>query len=109
VRSLFALAGLLLLATGCGASQRSLIAAAVRSERPAARVSQIRIAHSDPRYATARAGSAFVFLDRSDRWRVVEIGADVQYPSCVQTPRAVVRELFGGWCFGARGALTRLR
>ncbi len=31
------------------------------------------------------------------------------YPSCVQTPRAVVLELFGGWCFGARGALKRLR
>ncbi len=72
-------------------------------------MSDIRIARSDPRFATALLDTTLVYLHRTDRWHVVDFGTGVVYASCLQTPRAVVMELFAGWCFGARGALTRLR
>ena len=124
MKPVLALAVLLLLAAGCGSSQQDRIRAAIRSspDRQGVRlgVSQIRIARSDPRFATAlvrpydRKGHEAVtgklaVLERTDRWRVVEIGTPAAYLSCVQTPHAVLVELFDGWCFGARGAVSRLR
>ena len=115
---------LLLLAAGCGSSQQDRIRTAIRSSPDThgarLRVSEIRIAHSDPRFATAvvrtydRQGheavtGALVILHRTGRWRVVELGTAQVYLSCDQTPRAVLMELFDGWCFGARGAVSRLR
>ncbi len=129
MKPLLALPLLLLLATACGSSQQTRIRDAirsspdtryVRSEGLKVQVSRIRIAQSDPRWATAlvdaydRQGrdavtGALAILQRTDRWHVVELGTAVVYPSCVQTPRPVVLELFAGWCYGARGALSRLR
>jgi hypothetical protein len=129
VKHVFVLAGLLLLATGCGATPQDGIRAAirsspdtetVRSQGLTLQVSQIRVAQSDAHFATATVhaydprghrtvNEAFAILRRTDRWHVVELGTAVVYLSCDQTPRPVVMELFGGWCFGARGALNRLR
>lgn len=129
MKHVFVLTGLLLLATGCGATPQDGIRAAirsspdtetVRSQGLTLHVSQIRVAHSDAHFATATVqaydsrshravNEAFAILQRTDGWHVVELGARVVYPSCDQTPRPVVMELFGGWCFGARGALSRLR
>jgi len=128
VKRLLALAGLLLLAAGCGASQQHRIAQAIRSspyteparsERLTIQVSQIRIAHSDPNWATAlvsaqdsRGREAIsperAILQRVGTWSVVRLGGEVPYPSCEQTPQAVIEELFGGWCFIARGELRRI-
>ncbi len=129
MKPLFALAVLLLLVTGCGARPEDAIQHAIRAspevrnvpgDRLIIDVWRIRIARSDPHFATAlvRArdhggrqvvDTAFVYLRRTDRWRVVGLGTAMVYPSCAQTPRPVVIELFGGWCFGARGALSRLQ
>ena len=129
MKPVLALAALLLLVAGCGPSQQDRIRSAIRSspdtrfarsEGLTVQVSQISIAHSDPHFATAlvraydRRGHETVtgglaILHRTDRWHVVDVGTAVVYPSCDQTPRAVVTELFAGWCYGARGALRRLR
>ena len=47
-------------------------------------------------------------LQRVGTWSVVRLGGEVPYPSCEQTPQAVIEELFGGWCFIARGELRRI-
>jgi hypothetical protein len=116
VRCALALA-LALFVVGCGTSQQAGIRKAIRSspglsavraQRPSSTVTDIRIAHSDPRFATALFDTTLVYLHRTDRWHVVDVGTTVVYASCLQTPRGVVMELFAGWCFGARGALTRL-
>jgi hypothetical protein len=129
VKPVLALAALLLLAAGCGPSQQDRIRSAirsspdtqaVRSEGLTVQVSQIQIAHSDPHFATALVRSydrqgreavteALAILHRTDRWRVVELGSAMVYLSCDQTPRAVIMELFAGWCYGARGSVKRLR
>jgi hypothetical protein len=117
VRCALALA-LALFVVGCGTSEQAGIRKAIRSspelsairaQRPRSAVSDIRIARSDPRFATALLDTTLVYLRRADGWHVVDFGTTVVYASCRQTPRRVVMELFGGWCFGARGALTRLR
>ena len=128
VKRLLALAGLVLLAAGCGASQQHRISEAIRespftesarSQRLTIQVSQIRVAQSDPDWATAlvsahdsRGREAIsperAILQRDGTWSVVRLGGEVPYPSCEQTPQAVIEELFAGWCFIARGELRRI-
>jgi hypothetical protein len=128
VKPVLLLAALLLLATGCGTRPEDAIQNAIRSSPDVRAVREqglhidvwkIRISRSDPSYATAlvrgrdhsgaaTVGTALVYLRRTDRWRVIELGSAMVYPDCKGTPRGVVMDLFGGQCFVAGETLKQL-